>query len=212
MKSLRIFPLVALFMAVPGLTFAQTKTETFKVSVNCGMCKNKIEKAAKEAGAKSATWDMEKKELTVTYNSSSTNTAKIQQKVADVGYDNVGFTATTEAYDKLHSCCKYDRTSADTHTAKMDCCKEGKCSKEGHEGKDCCKEGKMDCCKDGKCTKECCKDGKMDCCKDGKCSKEGHEGKDCCKKDSDSKMDCCKDGKCSKEGHDGKDCCKKSEQ
>jgi hypothetical protein len=23
---------------------------------------------------------------------------------------------------------------------KMDCCKDGKCSKEGHDGKDCCKK------------------------------------------------------------------------
>jgi periplasmic mercuric ion binding protein len=197
MKTLRIFPLVALLMAVSSLAFAQTKTETFKVSGNCGMCKNKIEKAAKEAGAKAATWDVEKKELTVTYNSSSTNTAKIQQKVADVGYDNVGFTATTESYNKLHGCCKYERTSSQTNEAKlpgwMGGSKESSC-KEGHEGKACCK-------KEG--------DKQLDCCKDGKCTKEGHDGKDCCKKEA---MDCCKDGKCTKEGHDGKDCCKKSEQ
>jgi len=209
MKIVRILPVIALFMAVPAIMVAQTKTETFKVSGNCGMCKNKIEKAAKEAGAKSATWDMEAKELTVTYKSSSTNTAKIQQKIADVGYDNVGFTATAEAYNKLHGCCKYERTTSGTHEAKMparttgsdgDCCKDGKCTK------DCCKDGTMDCCKDGKCSKEghdgkdCCKDGKMDCCKDGKCTKEGHDGKDCCK-----------DSKCSKDGHEGKSCCKKSE-
>jgi|SRR5688572_13125650 len=180
MKTLRIFPLVALLMAFSSLTFAQTKTETFKVSGNCGMCKNKIEKAAKEAGAKSATWDVEAKELTVTYKSGSTNAAKIQQKIADVGYDNAGFTATAESYNKLHGCCKYERTTSGTNEAKMDCCKDGKCTKEGHDGKDCCKDGKMDCCKDGKCTKEG-HDGK-DCCKDSKCTKDGHKGKSCCKK------------------------------
>lgn len=207
MKALRILPVAALLMLTANLAVAQTKKETFNVSGNCGMCKSKIEKAAKEAGAKEASWDADSKQLTVTYKSSSTNTAKIQQKIADVGYDNVGFKATAEAYNNLHGCCKYDRDatatkesccsegakcahhSEETHSAKMDCCKDGKCSKEGHTGKD------------------CCKDGKMDCCKDGKCSKEGHTGKDCCK---DGKMDCCKDGKCSKEGHDGKECCKKS--
>lgn len=219
MKTLRIFSFSALLMAFATVSFAQATTETFKVSGNCGMCKTKIEKAAKEAGAKEATWDVDTKILTVTYKSSSTNTAKIQEKIASVGYDNAGATATNESYDKLHGCCKYDRAAV-SDEAKMDCCKDGKCTKEGHDGKDCCKKAgeKMECSKDVKCMKEghdgkgCCKkDGeKMDCCKDGKCTKEGHDGKDCCKKD-DEKMDCCKDGKCTKEGHDGKDCCKKSE-
>lgn len=192
MKTMRIFPLIALMMAISSLSFAQTKTETFKVSGNCGMCKNKIEKAAKEAGATTAVWNVEKKELTVTYTSSSTNTAKIQQKIADVGYDNAGFTATADTYNKLHGCCKYERTTSQTSEAKLPgwmggADKDKKTCAEGHEGKDCCK-----------------KDGKME------CSKDGHEGKDCCKKEAT--MDCCKDGKCTKEGHNGKDCCKKSEE
>jgi len=181
---MRIFSIAILSLAIATTATAQTKTETFKVSGNCGMCKTKIEKAAKEAGAKSATWDADSKDLTVTYKSSTTNTAKIQEKIALVGYDNVGATATTEAYDKLHGCCKYDRAATKTDI-KADCCKDGKCTMEGHDGKDCCK--------------------------DGKCTMEGHDGKDCCKKDG-AKMDCCKDGKCTKEGHNGKDCCKKSEQ
>lgn len=168
MKSLKIFSFVALFTAVSMVAVAQTKTETFKVSGNCGMCKSKIEKAAKEAGAKDASWDADTKEMTVTYKSSSTNTAKIQQKIADVGYDNAGFKSTAESYNKLHGCCKYDR---DASTATMDCCKDGKCTKEGHSGKECCKDGEH----------------KMDCCKDGKCSKEGHDGKDCCKKEDEHK-------------------------
>ncbi len=181
MKTLKLFSVAALCLAISATAVAQTKTETFKVSGNCGMCKTKIEKAAKEAGAKEAEWNKDTKELTVKYSSSSTNAAKIQQKIAEVGYDNVGFKATDAAYDKLHGCCKYDRGTA-TEEVK-ECCKGGKCDKDGHHGKD---------------------GEKM------KCDKEGHDGKDCCKKDDDKKMDCCKDGKCSKEGHDGKDCCKKS--
>ena len=96
MKSLRIFSLVALFTAVSMVAVAQTSTETFKVSGNCGMCKKTIEKAAKEAGANEAAWDKDTKELTVTYKSSTTNPAKIQQKVAAAGYDNVGFKSTLE--------------------------------------------------------------------------------------------------------------------
>jgi hypothetical protein len=137
------------------------------------MCKSKIEKAAKEAGATSASWDADTKVLTVSYKSSTTNTAKIQQKIAAVGYDNAGFKSSAAAYNKLHGCCQYDRDAAagnatddNHHGMKADCCKDGKCNKAGHDGKDCCK-------KDGE---------KMDCCKDGKCTKEGHTGSDCCKK------------------------------
>ena len=188
MKTIRIFSFASIFMACALMVSAQSKTASFKVSGNCGMCKSNIEKAAKDAGAKSATWDADTKDLIVTYKSSTTNTAKIQEKIAAIGYDNVGAIASTESYNKLHGCCKYERTMATTDVAKADCCK-----KDGE---------KMDCSK--------MMGEKMDCCKDGKCTKEGHDGKDCCKKEGGN-MDCCKDGKCTKEGHDGKDCCKKSE-
>ena len=159
MKTFKLFSIAILSLALTTAASAQTKTETFKVSGNCGMCKTNIEKAAKAAGATSATWNEETKDLTVKYSSKTTNAAKIQQKIAGAGYDNAGFKSTTEAYKKLHGCCQYDREEA---TAS--CCKDGKCTKEGHDGKDCCK-----------------KDGAMDCCKDGKCTKEGHNGADCCK-------------------------------
>lgn len=166
MKSIKLFSLSAAALLITVAGTAQTKTESFKVSGNCGMCKNKIEKAAKEAGAKEASWNQESKEITVTYKSSSTNTAKIQQKIAEAGYDNAGFKATNDSYDKLHACCKYDRATEET--AMMDCCKDGKCTKPGHDGKDCCKK----------------ESAMMDCCKDGKCTKPGHDGKDCCKTES----------------------------
>lgn len=180
MKAFKIFSFAAMFSAVSMFAVAQTSTETFKVSGNCGMCKSTIEKAAKSAGATDANWNKDSKAITVTYKSSTTNAAKIQQKIADVGYDNVGFKSSLEAYNKLPGCCKYDRSSMETNEGMMparttgsdgDCCKDGKCTMEGHDGKDCCKKADM----------------KKDCCKDGKCSKEGHDGKDCCKKDDEHK-------------------------
>jgi periplasmic mercuric ion binding protein len=171
MQTLKIFSFLTLFIALAALSlpmgsFAQkAKAETIPVSGNCGMCKSKIEKAAKDAGVKEASWDVDAKVLTVKYNSSSTNAAKIQQAVAAAGYDTRDVKTTDEAYGKLHSCCQYDRTGASTDEQKMDCCKDGKCSMPGHDGKDCCKNA----------------DTKIDCCKEGKCSKEGHDGKDCCK-------------------------------
>jgi hypothetical protein len=183
MKTIKVFLLASVCACFAITASAQkTKTETFNVSGNCGMCEAKIEKAAKSAGASYAEWNKDTKIITVKFSSSTSNLAKIQKSIADAGYDNVGAKAMDDSYNKLHACCKYDRTS--NTTATMDCCKDGKCTMEGHDGKDCCK-------------------------KDGKCTMAGHDGKDCCKKEGAAKMDCCKDGKCTKEGHDGKDCCKK---
>ena len=167
MKTIKILLLSSVCAAMAITSSAQkTKTETFNVSGNCGMCEAKIEKAAKTAGASYAEWNSETKVLTVKYNSSSSNLAKIQKNIADAGYDNAGAKAKDESYNKLHSCCKYDRAETSDAAQVMDCCKDGKCTKEGHDGKDCCKKDAT---------------AKMDCCKDGKCTKEGHDGKDCCK-------------------------------
>jgi mercuric ion binding protein len=136
MKTFQLFSFVALFLTMSLAAFSQSRIDSFSVSGNCGMCKANIEKAAVAAGANTASWDAETKQLTVKYRSSSTNTAKIQQKIADAGYDNAGFKTTTAAYQKLHACCQYDRSES----AKADCCKDGKCTKEGHNGSDCCKK------------------------------------------------------------------------
>jgi hypothetical protein len=165
MKTIRIFSVITLLMAITASGFAQTsKTETLQVAGECGMCKKKIEKAAKDAGATYALWNKDTKILTVKYNSATTNTAKIEQKIAEVGYDTPGFKATDEAYNKLDECCQYDRVAMDK---KMSCCsekcemKDGKCKDEAA-----CKD--MDCCKDPAVCKDkgCCnKDGAMSCCK-----------------------------------------------
>jgi hypothetical protein len=81
MKSIKIFSAFFFMMSMSTAILAQDKTETFTVNGNCGMCKSSIEKAAKAAGATTAEWNKESKALTVTYNSTTTNTAKIQQKL-----------------------------------------------------------------------------------------------------------------------------------
>lgn len=143
-----------LLISIASFGFAQTKTETLKVSGECSSCKKKIESAAKKAGASYALWDVDSKELTVKYNSTSTNTAKIQQTIASAGYDTQDYKATDAAYNKLDKCCQYERTAAtDSQTscdskacAGMNCMKDGKCQQD------------MSCCKDSDCsTKDCCK-------------------------------------------------------
>ncbi|MBK8965216.1 MAG: cation transporter [Lewinellaceae bacterium] len=89
-----------------------TQTETFQVLGNCGMCKRTIEKAATQAGAASANWDVEKDLLTVSFDPAKTSVDVIQKAVARSGYDNVGYKAPDEAYNDLHGCCQYDRSGA----------------------------------------------------------------------------------------------------
>ena len=105
---------IVLFFAIAfsNSTFAQTQSDTIKVWGSCGMCKGKIEKAAKSAGAKSATWDVESHMLVLSYKTDKTDLKKIQESIAKVGYDTQDVTADNAAYDALHGCCKYDRKAA----------------------------------------------------------------------------------------------------
>lgn len=124
--------------------FAQTKKETIPVWGNCGMCKGKIEKAALAAGASKAKWDAKAKEIKLTYDASKTSSEKIQQAIAEAGYDTRDVAAPQSAYDNLHGCCKYDRKDASKSAA---CCSMEGCAKdpEACREKGCCKG--MNCCK-----------------------------------------------------------------
>lgn len=96
----------------PAATAVSEKTETFTVLGNCGMCKATIEKAAIKAGAAKADWDTDTDQLTVVFDPAKTSTDAIQKAVALSGYDNVGYKAPDDAYEKLHGCCHYDRSGA----------------------------------------------------------------------------------------------------
>jgi copper chaperone CopZ len=96
-------------------TFAQDKTttttikETIAVNGNCGMCKKTIKKSLDVKGIKKANWDIDKKLLSVTYNSSKITNDEIQKLVAAAGYDTEKYKADDEVYKNLHGCCKYER-------------------------------------------------------------------------------------------------------
>ena len=131
MKTLNIYAALLFSIFAVNFSFAQgtTKKETIKVWGNCGMCKTTIEKAAKKAGAASANWNEDSKELKVSYAANKTSSQKLQEAIAKAGYDTQDFTADNNAYNKLHACCKYDRKNADvpvqetaTDTVKAYCC------------------------------------------------------------------------------------------
>src|ERR1700754_423481 len=129
MKAISLFAAILFSIFSINISTAQTaKTEIIKVWGNCGMCKTTIEKAAKKAGAKTADWNEDSKQLKVTYAENKTSSAKIQEAIARSGYDTQDFTAVQTAYDNLHGCCRYDRKNADATNAKH-CCKPGeKCT------------------------------------------------------------------------------------
>ncbi len=102
------------FLVIAGVTcsmslFAQKTTESVKVAGSCGMCKKKIEKAAKIPGVESAVWDKKTKELALVYDASKTTSEKVQTSIANAGYDTEKVKAPDEAYKKLDECCQYER-------------------------------------------------------------------------------------------------------
>ncbi len=128
MKTFKIVFLSLLLSGLIQISSAQsTKKESFKVASECGMCKKKIESAAKNAGATYAVWNADTKEMSVEYNSTSSNVAKIQKSIVSAGYDMPGLKAPDDAYNSLHDCCKYDRAeknSSNVQQCKSDCCKK----------------------------------------------------------------------------------------
>ena len=166
MKTFKLFFASLLMVTLSFAANAQETSEACKVSGNCGMCKNKIEKAAKSAGATFAAWDTETKQLKVKFNSTASNAAKIQQSIAAAGYDTPTAKATKEAYDNLHGCCQYERETTSANEAKA-CCADGICVKTGEPCKkdmSCCKDGDHKCSADGKCNHASASAGKA-CCK-----------------------------------------------
>lgn len=97
--------------------FAQSKTEKFEVKGNCGMCENRIEKAAKSVdGVSKADWNKETEMITVTFDEAQTNLDKVHMAIAKAGHDTKKHKASDETYEKLPGCCKYDRSES-----KKDC-------------------------------------------------------------------------------------------
>ncbi|TVQ42691.1 MAG: copper chaperone [Saprospirales bacterium] len=83
---------------------------TFKVLGNCGMCKDRIEKAAMAVkGVSKANWSEEDQELYIEFDSSTANIDDIHKAVARVGHDTELVKAPNRVYNRLHHCCKYDR-------------------------------------------------------------------------------------------------------
>ena len=109
MKKIFFSALAAVSLSVAAS--AQTKAvQTVKIStptVQCGMCKNKIESYLKRHdGVHTVAVNVKKKETTVKYITDRINEEEIKTAIANAGYDANEITANEDSYKKLPKCCK----------------------------------------------------------------------------------------------------------
>ncbi len=81
----------------------------FVVQGNCGMCEERIEKAAGSVeGVKKAKWDKSTDKLTVYYSKDKeVDMMAVHSAVAEAGHDTSEKEATKKAYASLPNCCAY---------------------------------------------------------------------------------------------------------
>jgi Cu(I)/Ag(I) efflux system membrane fusion protein len=82
--------------------------QDMRVEGLCEMCKDRIEKTAKNiTGISSAVWDIQTKQLHLQYDSKLTSPDKVAKALAKVGHDTEKYKANDEVYNALPACCKY---------------------------------------------------------------------------------------------------------
>jgi len=107
-------------------------TVTFDVSIHCNDCKNKIEKNISwEKGVKDLSVSVEKKTVTVTFDTKQTSKENLQKAI-----EKLGFTCSTKNSDGCSQSCKQscDKSKGE----KEGCCKKGEaasCQKAGADQK-----------------------------------------------------------------------------
>ena len=109
MKSIKL-TLLAL-VGLVSIAFAQQKAVQKVVintpSVQCEMCKDRIEKyLSREPGITAVKVDYKKKTTTVSYLTDRNDLEQIKTAIANVGYDADDVAAEETSYAKLPKCCK----------------------------------------------------------------------------------------------------------
>ena len=86
-------------------------------TVQCEMCKNKIERYLfKQYGITSVNVNYKKKTTTVTWLNDRTDIETIKAAIANAGYDADDVAADEGAYKRLPKCCKKTETEPDPAT------------------------------------------------------------------------------------------------
>lgn len=80
----------------------------FRVEGNCEMCKERIETTAKSVhGVEAAEWNMETKQLHLSYDKMHTDLDAVKKAIAEAGHDNDKYRAPDSTYNSLPECCLY---------------------------------------------------------------------------------------------------------
>ncbi len=120
MKSIIFYSALccAMFFATQGNAQPSEKkveTEEFTVHGECGMCQQRIEKAAMSAkGVIMAKWDRTTQLLSVTYRPRAVDLDTVKEKVAASGHDTEELKADQSVYAALPNCCRY-RDGVEAH-------------------------------------------------------------------------------------------------
>jgi copper chaperone CopZ len=118
----KIFLTFGLLLMTISMT-SQNKNARAQIEVDgvCGMCKQRIEKAALNTkGVKSAVWSIETHMLSLILDERKTDLQTVHQNIAAVGHDTEQIECTQEAYDGLHPCCKYKEEAVKEDHKKKD--------------------------------------------------------------------------------------------
>ncbi|MBP8726718.1 MAG: heavy-metal-associated domain-containing protein [Saprospiraceae bacterium] len=108
-SALILFALVAMMPENASAQFANEKSDTVRIYGNCEMCKRNIERAGKQKKTSSVTWEPATQLAVIRYDSAKTSLSTILRGIAAAGYDSDDFRAPDDVYQRLHTCCQYER-------------------------------------------------------------------------------------------------------
>ena len=103
--SLSIVVIVALTLYSCGA--GSFKEESFYVRGNCDMCKERIESGVKNiSGVAKAKYNVKQEEIIVTYDTTITTRAIIEQQCAQLGHSTKAYPMNEKNHEALPECCK----------------------------------------------------------------------------------------------------------
>jgi copper chaperone CopZ len=106
-KLLFFFASLFIFAGAQAQTKPMVTKKISTPSVQCEMCKKKIETYLKRYdGISLVTVNVKKKETTVKYITDRINDEEIKAAIANAGYDADDVEANPDSYKKLPTCCK----------------------------------------------------------------------------------------------------------
>ncbi len=113
-KSMLSLAIIALLASCGGekteTAVAVSKSESFHVYGNCGMCEKTIEGSLSGIdGIRKADWNKETKQIDIEFNESKITLIDIKNTIAGAGYDMDDVKAKESTYKGLPGCCQYDR-------------------------------------------------------------------------------------------------------